>query len=168
MEEKKMGFGELIEDEAEGDEARGGEVRTVPQKMGEKKKGYSEVLDEETERVATEIVDAVFRVHTTLGPGLIESVYVTCLVLELEARGLKVQREVEVPIIYLGKSIRPGLRLDLLVEDKIVVEAKAVDTMHPVFKFKTRTYLKLSGRRLGILVNFNVPLIKDGIKRIIL
>jgi GxxExxY protein len=130
--------------------------------------GLGDVLDGETERVATEIVDAIFRVHTTLGPGLLESVYVQCLVLELEAKGLKVRREVEVPIVYLGKTIKPGLRLDLLVEDKIIIEAKAVETMHPVFHYKTKTYLKLAGKRLAFLVNFNVPLIKDGIKRIIL
>ena len=124
-------------------------------------------LDEETERIATEIVDSAFRVHSTLGPGLLESVYVQCLVLELEPRGLKVRREVKVPIWYLGKMIEPGLRLDLLVEDRIIIEAKAVDTMHPVFKSKTKTYLTLSKLRLGFLVNFNVNLIKDGITRII-
>ncbi len=129
---------------------------------------YGDVLDAETERIAGILVDAVFKVHLTLGPGLIESVYVQCLVLELESRGVKVQREVQVPIFYLGKPIQPGLRLDLLVEDKIIVEAKSVDDMHPVFKFKTRTYLKLAKLRLGFLVNFNVPLIKDGITRIIL
>ena len=129
--------------------------------------GYGEVLDEETERVASEIVDAAFRVHSALGPGLLESVYVQCLVLELEMRGLRVEREVAVPIIYLGKVIQPGLRLDLLVEDKVVIETKAVDAMHPVFSSKMKTYVKLSGKRLGILVNFNVPLIKDGIKQVI-
>jgi GxxExxY protein len=130
--------------------------------------GIGDVLDPETERLATEIVDACFRVHSTLGPGLLESVYVTCLVIELESRGIQAEREVEVPIIYLGKTVKPGLRLDLLVGGKIIVEAKAVENIHPVFKFKTRTYLKLAGKRLGFLVNFNVPLIKDGITRIIL
>jgi GxxExxY protein len=125
-------------------------------------------LDDETERIATQIVDSIFKVHTTLGPGLLESVYVQCLMLELQSRGLKVEREVHVPIIYLGQEIPPGLRLDLLVEDRIIIEAKAVETMHPVFAAKTKTYLKLSKKRLGILVNFNVVLVKDGIKRIIL
>jgi GxxExxY protein len=128
---------------------------------------YGDVLDETTEKVATEIVDSIFRVHSTLGPGLIESVYVQCLVLELQSRGLKVLRVVLVPIVYLGQNIPPGLRLDQLVEDRVIIEAKAVDTMHPVFASKTKTYLKLSAKRLGILVNFNVPLIKDGMKRII-
>jgi len=130
--------------------------------------GFGDVLDEETERIATEIVDAIFRVHNTLGPGLLESVYEQCLVLELESRGLRVRQQVYVPIVYLGKTIEPGLRLDLLVEEKIIVESKAVEVMHPVYGYQTKTYLKLSGKRLGILVNFNVPLIKDGIKRIIL
>ncbi|HUO10657.1 MAG TPA: GxxExxY protein [Phycisphaerae bacterium] len=130
--------------------------------------GFGDVLDDETERIAKEIVDAIFRVHSALGPGLLESICVQCLVLELEARGLRVQREVWLPIIYLGRKIEPGMRLDLLVEDRIVVEAKAVETLHPVFHATTKTYLKLSKKRLGILVNFNVPLIKDGIKRIIL
>jgi GxxExxY protein len=129
---------------------------------------FGDVLDDETERFAKIIVDAVFRVHMTLGPGLLECVYVQCLVLELESRGLKVEREVLVPIVYLGKTIEPGLRLDLLVEDRIVIEAKAVEIVHPVFKSQTKSYLKLAAKRLGILVNFNVPMIKDGIQRIIL
>jgi GxxExxY protein len=130
--------------------------------------GFGDVLDETTERIATQIVDAIFRVHSTLGPGLLESVYKKCLILELESRGLKVEYEIEIPIHYLGKIIEPGFRLDLLVEDKIIVEAKAVEIMHPIFKFQTKTYLKLSSKRLAILANFNVPLIKDGIQRIIL
>jgi len=130
--------------------------------------GFGDVLDEETERIATVIVDAIFRVHSTLGPGLLESIYKRCLILELESRGLKVQPEVKVPIEYLSNIIEPGLRLDLLVEDRIIVESKAVETMHPVFKYQTKTYLKLTGKRLAILTNFNVPLIKDAIWRIIL
>ena len=129
---------------------------------------YGDVLDEETEAIATQIVDACYRVHATLGPGLLESVYVTCLVIELESRGLKVQREVPVPIVYLGRRVEPGLRLDLLVEGRVVVEAKAVEKMTQLFHTITKTYLKLSVKRLAFLVNFNVSLIKDGITRIIL
>jgi GxxExxY protein len=140
----------------------------MEKKLAQPKKGYGDVLDEETERVAREIVDAAFRVHSNLGPGLVESVYVQCLVLELEAKGLRVRREVKVPIVYMGHTIEPGLRLDLLVEERIIIEAKAVDVMNPVFKFKLKTYLTLSHMRLGFLINFNVPLIKDGISRIIL
>jgi GxxExxY protein len=130
--------------------------------------GYGDILDAATEKVASIVVDAIFRLHSTLGPGLLECVHVHCLVLELESRGLSVQREVAVPIVYMGRSIAPGLRRDMLVENQIVVEAKAAETMHPIYASQTKTYLKLSGKRLGILVNFNVPLIKDGIKRIIL
>jgi len=136
--------------------------------IAENRLRHGVVIDEETERVARVLVDAIFAVHTTLGPGLVESVYVECLVIELEARGIKVQREVHVPIVYRGKTVKPGLRIDLLVEDRIIVEAKAVDVMLAVFKFKTLTYLKLTRLRLGFLVNFNVPLIKDGMTRIIL
>ncbi len=130
--------------------------------------GFGDVLDEETERVAAVIVNSIFRVHSSLGPGLLESVYKQCLILEIESHGLKVENEILVPIHYLGKIIEPGFRLDLLVEKKVIVEAKAVEIMHPVFKYQTKTYLKLSNKRLAILVNFNVPLIKDGIQRIIL
>lgn len=141
---------------------------TMDVEIKENRLRHGVVVDERTERIARELVDAIFTVHTTLGPGLIESVYVECLIIELEARGIKVQREVYVPIIYRGKTVKRGLSIDLLVEDCIIVEAKAVDDMHPVFKFKTRTYLKLSRLRLGFMVNFNVPLIKDGITRVIL
>jgi GxxExxY protein len=130
--------------------------------------GYGDVLDGETEGIATQIVDAVFRVHSGLGPGLLESVYVTCLVIELESRGLKVRREVPVPIVSLDREIEPGLRLDLLVEEKIIIEAKAVDKVIPLFHAITKTYLKLASKRLGFLVNFNVSLIKEGITRIII
>jgi GxxExxY protein len=125
-------------------------------------------LDSETERIASIIVDSIFRVHTTLGPGLLESVYEDCLCLELEARGLRVQRQVNVPIIYLGKTVEPGLRLDLLVENSVIIETKSVEKMDPVFRAQMITYLKLSKKRLGFLVNFNVEYIKEGIKRVIL
>src|SRR5436305_2045662 len=104
--------------------------------------GFGDVLDKETERIAKIIVDCIFQVHSTLGPGLLESVYVQCLQLEMESRGLKVAREVLVPIVYHGRTIQPGLRLDLLVEDKVIVEVKAVEDIHPVFKSQTKTYLK--------------------------
>lgn len=129
---------------------------------------FGDVLDERTEAIAKEIVDAIFCVHSTLGPGLLESVYEQCLILELEFRGLKVERQVYVPIVYRGKTIEPGLRLDLLVESCVIVEVKAVESLHPVFKSQTKTYLNLARKRLGLIANFNVPLIKDGIHRIIL
>jgi GxxExxY protein len=127
-----------------------------------------DVLPPELEALAKVIVDAAFKVHTTLGPGLLESVYETCLAYELTKRGLKVQRQVVVPVIYDGVQLDTGLRLDLLVEDQVIIELKAVEKMNPVFEAQVLTYLKLSGKRLGFLINFNVPVIRIGIKRVIL
>ncbi len=126
-----------------------------------------EALPDDTERVATQIVDAAFKVHSTLGPGLLESVYETCLVHELEKRDLTVRKQMTLPVIYDGLHLDAGLRLDLLVEDRVIVELKAVARFLPVFEAQVLTYLKLSGKRLGLLINFNVPRIKDGIKRFI-
>ena len=121
----------------------------------------------ETEAVATEIVDSALTVHRALGPGLLESVYETCLVYELTKRGLSVERQVPVPIDYDGKRLEGGLRLDLLVESRVIVEVKAVEKPNPVFEAQLLTYLRLSRKRLGFLINFTVPLIKDGIKRMV-
>jgi GxxExxY protein len=120
------------------------------------------------ERIARIIVDAVYTVHSNLGPGLLESVYSICLAHELRKRGLKVEREIILPILYDGVRIEAGLKLDLVVESCIIIEAKAVDKLIAVFDAQLLTYLKLSGYTLGFLVNFNVTLIKDGIKRVIL
>lgn len=128
---------------------------------------YGENTSVEIERVAREIVDASFKVHQVLGPGILESVYETCLAYELSKRGLKVLRQVMVPIVYDGQQLDDGLRLDLMVEDCVIVEVKAVEKMLPLFEAQALTYLKLTGKRLALLINFNVPLIKDGIKRII-
>ena len=126
-----------------------------------------EKLPAELERVATQIVDAAFKVHSELGAGLLESVYEKCLAHELTKRGLKVERQVRVPIVYDGIVLDEPLRLDLLVEESVIVEVKAVEKMHPVFRCQMLTYLKLSGKRLGFMINFNVPLIKNGIERVI-
>lgn len=128
---------------------------------------YGETTSPEIERVATEIVDAAYKVHSALGPGLLESVYEECLAYELSKRGLKVQRQVPVPIIYDGVEIGTRLRVDLLVEDCVIVEVKAVETMIPLYEAQVLTYLKLAHKRLAILANFNVVRIKDGLKRII-
>jgi GxxExxY protein len=114
------------------------------------------------------VVGAAFRVHAELGPGLLEGVYEVCLAHELTKRGFFVERQVALPVFYGGVKIEAGLRLDLLVENRLIVEVKAVENFHPVHKAQVLTYLKLTGRPLGLLINFNVPLIKDGIKRIIL
>jgi len=120
------------------------------------------------ERVAKVVVDGAYRVHRALGPGLLESVYETCLAYELKQRGLAVATQVALPVVYDGTQLDAGLRLDMLVADCLIVEVKSVETMNPVFKAQLLTYLKLSGRRLGLLINFNVPVIKNGIKRVVL
>jgi GxxExxY protein len=119
----------------------------------------------ETDRVARAIVDAAFVVHSTLGPGLLESVYEICLTHELVKRGLRVSRQVSLPVHYDGIRLDAGLRLDMVVEDCVVVELKAVEGILPVHQAQLLTYLKLSGHRLGLLINFNSALIRDGIKR---
>jgi GxxExxY protein len=122
----------------------------------------------ETDRLAREVVDAAFKVHSTLGPGLLESVYEICLAHELSKRGLKVQTQVAFPIVYDEVRLDAGLRIDLVVENQLIVEIKAVETMQPVFEAQILTYLKLTKIRLGLLINFNVSKIKDGIRRIVL
>jgi GxxExxY protein len=122
----------------------------------------------EHDRVAHEIVDSAFAVHHTLGPGLLESVYEQCLVCELAARGIAVQRQIAVPAVYRGVRIDLGFRMDLLVNSLVVVEIKATERLLPVHEAQLLTYLKLSGHRLGILINFNVVRVKDGLRRIVL
>ena len=117
--------------------------------------------------VASQIVDAAYRVHTTLGPGLLESVYQAALAYELEKRGIHVTRQQAIPVVYEAVRIDAGFHADLVVEDKVIVEIKAVETISPVHKKQLLTYLKLANKRLGLLINFNVVLIKDGITRIV-
>ncbi len=128
---------------------------------------FAPTTDEE-ERVATAIVDAAFAVHKELGPGLLEQVYEVCFCHELAKRRLSYDRQVVVPIVYDNITFDEGFRLDVLVEDLIICELKAVETVHPVFTAQLLTYLKLTEKRLGFLINFNVSLIKDGIDRVIL
>ena len=120
------------------------------------------------DQIATQVVDAAFAVHSALGPGLLESVYETCLAYELGKRGLKIERQKTLPVIYGSLELEAGLRLDLLVEESVVVELKAVELILPIHISQLLTYLKLSGHRLGLLINFNVTRIKDGIKRLAL
>jgi GxxExxY protein len=127
-----------------------------------------EAIPDRVNQVAKEVVDAAFKVHSSLGPGLLESVYQACMVHELRKRGLRVEPESPQPIVYDGIRLEEGYRLDLVVEQCVVVELKAVETVLPVHKAQLLTYLKLSGYRLGLLINFNVPLIKDGIQRLVL
>lgn len=125
-------------------------------------------IPEVVDRIASEVVDAAFAVHTALGPGLLESVYETCLCRELAAREIKYCTQVTLPIEYKGMRLESGLRLDLVVADSVIVELKAVEKMLPVFEAQLLTYLRLSGMRLGLLINFNTPLLKTGIQRIVL
>ena len=118
------------------------------------------------DRIAKEVVDAAFKVHSSLGPGLLESAYETCLAHELTKRGYRVERQKAQPVIYDGLEIEVGYRLDLLVEDLIIIELKAVEQLAPIHQAQLLTYLKLSTKQLGFLMNFNVPMIKDGIRRI--
>lgn len=121
----------------------------------------------EIEAVATIAVDSMVRVHRELGPGLLESTYQACLAHELRSRGLSVECEVSLPVRYAGLEIEAGYKIDMLVADCIVIENKAVQTILPIHEAQLLTYLKLSRRKLGFLVNWNVRLIKDGIKRIV-
>jgi GxxExxY protein len=129
--------------------------------------GYDPIPAED-ERIGKLIVDAAFAVHKNLGAGLLENVYEVCLCHELGNRNLSYRRQVVVPIEYDNVSFDEGFRIDVLVGDRVICELKAVDTMHPVYTAQLLTYLKLTGLRLGYLINFNVPLIKNGIKRIVL
>jgi GxxExxY protein len=125
-------------------------------------------MPEELDHLATQVVDSAFKVHSALGPGLLESVYEVCLAHELSRRGLKFQTQVAFPVVYDGIRLDSGLRIDLLVENRLVVELKAVETMTSLYEAQLLSYLKLAQNRLGLLINFNVSKIKDGIKRIVL
>ena len=116
--------------------------------------------------VAKQIVDAAYTVHTSLGPGLLESVYETVLALELENRGLQIARQAAIPVVYRGTRIALGFRADLIVADMVIVEIKSVEVVAPVHKKQLLTHLRLADKRLGLLINFNVALIKTGITRI--
>ena len=117
--------------------------------------------------IAKEIVDAAFRIHTTLGPGLLESVYQTVLAYELSRRGLHAVGQQAIPVVYDSIRIDTGFRADLVVEDGVIVEIKSVEVLLPVHKKQLLTYLRLADKRLGLLINFHVALIKDGITRIV-
>ena len=114
------------------------------------------------------IIDAAMKVHTALGPGLLESAYEACLVHELKKIGLKVLSQVALPVCYDGIQIELGYRIDLLVQDTVIVELKAVDKVNPVHQAQLLSYLRLSNKPLGLLINFNTMHLRDGIKRIIL
>ena len=117
--------------------------------------------------IAKQIVDAAFKIHTTLGPGLLESVYEAVLTAELTKRGLAVVREQAIPVDYEGVRLEVGYRADLIVEGKVIVEVKSVEALAPVHKKQLLTYLRLADKRLGLLINFDTELIRDGIVRVV-
>jgi GxxExxY protein len=117
--------------------------------------------------IATIIVDAAFKVHTTLGPGLLESVYVAVLAYEIEKRGLTVARQVPVLVEYDALVFEEGFRADLMVNGCVIIEVKSTEMSHPVHKKQLLTYLRLARKRLGLLINFGAPLLKDGVTRIV-
>ena len=127
-----------------------------------------EPIPPEVDRIAREIVDSAYCVHSNLGTGLLEWVYENCLAYELNKRGLRISQQLSLPVIYDGRRLDSGLRLDFLVEDCVIVELKAVERLLPVHHAQVLTYLKLTGYRLGLLINFNVSVIKNGIKRLAL
>ena len=125
------------------------------------------VVPEEIERLATQTVNAALAVHRALGPGLLESAYQECLAIELSLAGLRVEREKSLPLVYRGHSIESAYRLDLIINGNLLVELKAIESVQPIHRVQVTTYLKLLKLPLGLLINFNVPLIKDGITRVL-
>ena len=119
----------------------------------------------EIEKIGKQIVNSAFEVHSELGPGLLESVYEICLYEELSSRNLYVERQLQLPVNYKGKKLQKDFFIDLLVEKSIIIELKAVECLMPVHEVQLLTYMKLANIKLGYLINFNVPLIKQGIKR---
>ena len=120
------------------------------------------------QELTEKIIGAAIEVHRALGPGLLESIYQTCLAHEMSLRGLRFEKEKPLPVEYKAIKLESGYRLDFVVEDKIVVELKAVDSIHDVHKAQLLTYLKLTGCKVGLLLNFNSAVLKDGIERLIL
>lgn len=125
-------------------------------------------ISDEEEMIGKAIVDAAYKVHKELGPGLLERVYEVCFCHVLKNEGFDVHRQVNVPIVFDGITFDEGLRLDVVVNDLVICELKAVDLVNPVWEAQLLSHLKLTNKRLGYLINFNVPLIKNGVKRMIL
>lgn len=125
-------------------------------------------MQHELNELSYKVIGCAYKVHTTLGPGLLESTYQTCLEFELLNEGLKVEREKALPVVYKGVKLEAGYRIDLLIEDKLIIEIKSVDAVIPIHEAQVMTYLKLSGKKLALLLNFNVTDMKKGINRIVL
>jgi len=118
-------------------------------------------------QLSSKIIGAAIEVHRTLGPGLLESAYEECLCYELELRRIKFERQRSLPIIYKGRRLDCGYRLDIIIENKIITELKSIEKIEPIHKAQLLSYLKLSGQKLGLLLNFNVSVMKDGIVRLV-
>lgn len=121
----------------------------------------------EASEITGQIIGGAIEVHRALGPGLLESAYEECLAIELDARGLAVARQVLLPVVYKGKRLDAGYRIDLMLNDLVIVELKAVQRLEPIHEAQLLTYLKLAGKRYGLLFNFSVPVLKDGIRRLV-
>ena len=135
--------------------------------MNSSPKKVFQPIPPDVEKVGKAVLDAAFKVHTVLGPGLLESVYQVSMKHVLETNGFVAEKEVKLPVVFEGVTLEAGLRLDLLVEKSVITELKSVEKMNPVYEAQLMTYLRLSGVRLGFLINFNVAHLKDGIKRIV-
>lgn len=129
---------------------------------------HKDTNDVKLEKLASIVIDCAFKIHKTLGPGLLESSYEECMYFEIVKRGLKVEKQKALPLIYEEVKMEVGYRIDLIVENKLIIEVKAVEALNDVHLAQILTYLKLSENKLGLLINFNVALIKNGIKRVIL
>jgi len=128
---------------------------------------FKEVSEEE-DRIGREIVNAAFQVHKELGPGLLEKVYEVCFCHVLSKNGFDIRRQIDIPIVFEGLIFEEGLRLDVMVNDLVICELKALENVNPVWEAQLLSHLKLTNKRLGYLINFNVPLIKNGIKRMVI
>lgn len=125
------------------------------------------MIQEQYNKLSEQILDSSILVHRTMGPGLLESIYELCLIKEFELRKIKCKSQVSIPLIYRGQELSKDFKIDLLVEDEIILELKSVDTLLPVHEAQIISYLKLADKRLGFLINFNVPLLKKGFKRFV-
>lgn len=122
---------------------------------------------EEFDKISKQIVDVCICVHREMGPGLLESVYELCMMKEFELRGVKAQNQVVIPLVYRGFELSKEFKIDILVENEIIIELKSAEVILPVFEAQLISYLRLTDKRLGFLINFNVPLVKNGIKRFV-
>lgn len=142
----------------------------MPRRHEDRKKtnmDITPILSEREEWLAKEIVDCAFKVHKQLGPGLLEKIYEACFCHELSKKDIPYKRQIDLPVFYDGLYFDEGLRLDVLVDDLVICEFKAVETVNPVWQAQIISHLKMTQKRLGFIINFNVVLIKDGIRRFI-